>query len=98
LAGEGRGKFSIADIACWGPVNSSIFVGVGELTRWPALEAWVARIDQREAVKKGLEVPFKRESGNVAVRKMLAEGGEFAKGDAVLQKALKDALEEFPAR
>lgn len=97
LAGEGRGKYSIADIACWGPVNASIFIGIGELTRWPALEAWAARIAEREAVKKALEVPFKRASGNAAIRKMLAEGGGFAKGDEVLQKALQDALEEFPA-
>ncbi|TID23476.1 URE2-nitrogen catabolite repression regulator [Venturia nashicola] len=96
LAGEGRGKYSIADIACWGPVNSSIFIGVGELTRWPALEAWAARIAEREAVKKAIEVPFKREYGNAATRKMLAEGGGFAKGDEALQKALQDALEEFP--
>jgi glutathione S-transferase len=98
LAGEGRGKYSIADIACWGPVNSSIFLGVGELTRWPALEAWAARIDKREAVKRALEVPFKREYGNAVMRKMLADGSGLAKGDEVLQKALKDALEEFPAR
>lgn len=96
LAGEGRGKYSIADIACWGPVNSSIFLGVGELTRWPALEAWAARIAEREAVKKALQVPFKREVDNAAVRKLLAEGGDFAKGDEALQKALQNALEEFP--
>ncbi|RDI83733.1 hypothetical protein Vi05172_g6190 [Venturia inaequalis] len=97
LVGDGRGMYSIADIACWGPVNASIFNGVGELTRWPALEAWAARIAEREAVKKALEVPFKREYGNAAVRKMLAEGGGFAKGDEALQKALQDALKEFPA-
>lgn len=96
LAGGGRGKYSIADIACWGPVNSSIFIGVGELTRWPALEAWAARIAEREAVKKALELPFKREYSNAAIRRMLAEGGEFAKGDEALQKALQKALEEFP--
>jgi glutathione S-transferase len=98
LAGNGRGKYSIADIACWGLVNSSIFVGVGELTRWPSLEAWAARIDEREPVRKALEVPFKREYGNSVIRKLLAEGGGIAKGDEVLQKALKDALKQFPAR
>lgn len=97
LAGEGRGKYSIADIACWGPVNASIYSGVGESTRWPALEAWAAKIADREAVKKAIEVPFKREFGNAAFRKMLVEGGELAKGDDVLEKALQDALEEFPA-
>lgn len=98
LAGDGRGKYSIADIACWGVVNCSIFAGVGELTRWPALEAWAARVEGREAVRKALEVPFKREAGNADVRRLLAEGGAFAKGEEVLQKALKDALEEFPAK
>ncbi|QDS69638.1 hypothetical protein FKW77_009044 [Venturia effusa] len=96
LVGEGRGKYSIADMACWGPVNASIFIGVGELTRWPALEAWAARIAEREPVKKALEVPFKREYGNAGIRKMLAEGGAFAKGNEALQKALQDALKEFP--
>jgi glutathione S-transferase len=98
LAGEGRGKYSIADIACWGLVNGSIFMGVGELTRWPSLEVWAARIGEREPVKKALELPFKRDFGNAAVRKLLVEGGEFAQGNEVLQKALKSALEQFPEK
>lgn len=96
LAGEGRGKYSIADIACWGPVDASIYSGVGELTRWPALEAWAAKIARREAVKKAIEVPFRREFGNAVFRKMLEEGSELATGDDVLEKALQNALGEFP--
>jgi glutathione S-transferase len=98
LVGEGKGKYSIADMANWSMVNSSIFIGVGDLSRWPALEAWRVRIEEREPVRKALEVPFKREYGNTVLKKLLAEGGEFAQGDKVLQKALKEALEEFPER
>jgi len=98
LVGEGKGRYSIADMACWGAANSSMFIGVGDLKRWPALELWRARIAEREPVKKALEIPFKREYGNLAVMKMVAEGGDFAKEEEVLQRALKDALEEFPER
>jgi hypothetical protein len=98
LVGDRKGKYSIADMACWTQVNSSIFIGIGDLGRWPNLEAWSLRIEQRDAVKKAMEVPFKREYSNSSLKHMLAEGGGFAQANEVLQSALKQALEEYPER
>jgi glutathione S-transferase len=86
-------KYSVADMACWTQVNASVFIGVGDLSRWPSLEAWCEKIEARAAVKKAMTVPFVTEYGNSAVTKMLAEGGEFAKANDQLQKALQNALE-----
>jgi glutathione S-transferase len=91
-------KYSIADMACWTQVNASMFIGVGDLSGWPALEAWCERIGTREAVKKAMSVPFVTEYGNSAVTKMLAEGGGFAKANDGLQTALRNALKEFSER
>lgn len=57
LVGEGKGKYSIADIKCvswvfWGP-----FAGVMPRDKPPAVQAWQDRIYARPAVQIGLHVP-----------------------------------------
>lgn len=49
------GRYSIADIACWGWVASWRFQGQ-ELSDFPALKGWFDRIEARPAVKRGYAV------------------------------------------
>jgi len=51
LVGPGKGKYSIADIANVSWVNVSYFAGV-DLSKFPNLEKWWQRINDRPAVKK----------------------------------------------
>jgi glutathione S-transferase len=98
LVGDGRGKYSIADMACWTMVNTSIFIGVGELSpRWPNVAAWRDRIWARPAAQRAVNVPVPNVNGNEVVSRKLAEDEKFAKGHAELQMALNKALGEFPA-
>ena len=53
-------KFTIADIASFTWVNFA-FWGEIDLKEFPNLEEWLDRINGREAVKRGLDVPFKFE-------------------------------------
>ncbi|KAF1816693.1 theta class glutathione S-transferase [Eremomyces bilateralis CBS 781.70] len=55
LVGDGK-KCSVADIAHYGWVASAGWAGV-DITEFPKLEAWELRMEQREGVKKGKEVP-----------------------------------------
>jgi len=60
---EGReylaaGQYTIADIATFSWVRSHDWAGVS-LEGLPNLQAWVDRIDSRDAVKRGLNVPTK---------------------------------------
>jgi len=51
-------KMTIADIANFGWVNMAFWAGV-EIEEFPLLNAWADRINAREAVKRGLDVPTK---------------------------------------
>ena len=51
-------KMTIADIANFSWVNISSWVGI-EIEEFPLLSAWVDRINAREAVKRGVDVPTK---------------------------------------
>jgi len=65
LAGDGRGDYSIADIANWTWVRSHDWAGV-DIDDLPDLKAWLARIDERPAVQKGLTVPPSAEAEKTA--------------------------------
>ncbi|RAK82235.1 putative glutathione S-transferase family protein [Aspergillus fijiensis CBS 313.89] len=55
LAGQGRGKYTLADINAWPWVRNFRAVGLEEeeLDRLPALAAWVDRVGGRAAVQRG---------------------------------------------
>jgi glutathione S-transferase len=54
LAGD---KYTIADIAHFACVNAAPTALEIDISEWPALNGWVERIKQRDAVKNGLGVP-----------------------------------------
>jgi glutathione S-transferase len=61
LAGDGKGKYSIADIGTWPWVkNYSNSYSAEEMEPFPALRAWVERIRERPAVKVGTGEKFQR--------------------------------------
>jgi GST-like protein len=53
LAGE---DYSIADMACWSWIRAARAIEI-DLSDYPALNDWFARVGERPAVKKGAHVP-----------------------------------------
>ncbi|KAI9712486.1 MAG: hypothetical protein M1812_006902 [Candelaria pacifica] len=55
LAGNGKGKYSVADIGTWPWVKAWQFSGLEEedMKPFPHLKKWIDRIAERPAVKKG---------------------------------------------
>jgi glutathione S-transferase len=61
LAGDGKGKYSIADIGTWPWVkNYSNAYSAEDMEPFPALKAWVERVRERAAVKVGTGEKFQR--------------------------------------
>lgn len=56
IAGEGRGSYSIADIACWPWVSRFEWQNV-DLNAYPNIKDWYVRIATRPAVQAGYSVP-----------------------------------------
>ncbi len=56
LAGEGRGSYSIADMACW-PWASRFEWQQVDLNAFPAVRDWYVRIAERPAVQRGYRSP-----------------------------------------
>ena len=56
IAGEGRGSYSIADIATW-PWISRFEWHQADLSSYPALRDWYLRIADRPAVQAGYHQP-----------------------------------------
>lgn len=55
LAGNGKGKYSVADIGTWPWVQGYALVGITEeeVKPFPHLLKWIARIAERPAVQRG---------------------------------------------
>ena len=56
LAGKGKGKYSVADIGTWPWVKGWEFSGFTkeEMSAFPHVLEWIARIAERPAVKRGI--------------------------------------------
>jgi glutathione S-transferase len=56
LAGNGAGKYSIADIGTWPHLRVYKITGFSdeEMARFPSLLRWIARITARQAVQDGI--------------------------------------------
>ncbi|KAK3902566.1 hypothetical protein C8A05DRAFT_44045 [Staphylotrichum tortipilum] len=75
VAGEGKGRYSIADISLVGWVNGSRFAGIDLGVQFPNVHAWLERVLARPAVQKGLAVP----GGSVSSRSGLQQVPEAAR-------------------
>ncbi len=56
VSGEGRGEYTIADMAMWPWVSRYEWQEV-DLTEYPNVRDWYVRIGERPAVQKGYQVP-----------------------------------------
>ena len=56
IAGDGRGAYSIADMACWPWIARFEWQGI-DLADYPQVRDWYCRIAEREAVQCGYQVP-----------------------------------------
>ena len=56
LAGEGKGKYSVADIGTWPWIKAWEFSGFKkeDMDKFPHLLKWIDRIAERPAVKRGI--------------------------------------------
>ena len=62
LAGNGKGKYSVADIGTWPWVKGWEFTGFTkeEMEPFPHLLKWIERIAERPAVKRGIGEKYQR--------------------------------------
>lgn len=90
IAGPGRGKYSIADIAVWPFINSSPVTGIG-LEKFSNLYEWWERIEQRPAVKSGMMVPSGQEFP-YGYKAVLQRAKDDPQGTNQTERPLKDAL------
>ncbi|KAG7553578.1 hypothetical protein FFLO_03010 [Filobasidium floriforme] len=59
VVGAGKGKYSIVDMNAFPWVRLASWAGVPGLERFTHIKAWLERIEAREAVKAGLDIPVK---------------------------------------
>ena len=64
LVGEGRGEYSLADIANWCWAHTHEWSGV-DITGLENLKAWIERIRARPAVQKGISLPPRASAADV---------------------------------
>ncbi|KAJ3472405.1 hypothetical protein NLG97_g11014 [Lecanicillium saksenae] len=69
LAGDGQGKYSIADIGAWPHVRSWKGLGLteNEMHQFPCLLAWIERIEARPAVQRGISDEYYSSEVNPAL-------------------------------
>ncbi|ORY62696.1 putative disulfide bond reductase yfcG [Pseudomassariella vexata] len=67
VAGQGKGKYSIADMSILGWANVTTMVGI-DLDMFPNVQAWLDRCLARPAVKKGFAVPSESPMSNAALK------------------------------
>lgn len=56
IAGDGRGTYSIADMACWPWISRFEWQQI-DLTNFPNIKRWYETIAARPAVQKGYQIP-----------------------------------------
>ncbi|KAI0887995.1 glutathione S-transferase [Annulohypoxylon maeteangense] len=94
IVGPGKGKYSIADINIFGWANMLILSGI-DISRFPNIQKWLDRINERPAVKKGLAIPQESSFTNAAYLKTLATDPEKKAQAEESDKYLKEAQEKY---
>jgi len=94
LVGEGRGKYTMADMAVWPFVEYSRACGLGEVKKWPNIERWWRHMGEREQVRRGMELPIQAGLSNTTMEGML-QNEDFRAKEEELGKILKEAQEKF---
>jgi glutathione S-transferase len=97
IAGPGRGKYSIADIAVWPFINSSIVTGIN-LGKFPSVYGWWKRTEERPAVRRGMKVPSGQEfpyGYKTALQRAKDDPHSTEERERPLKEALERAQKEF---
>ncbi|KAI1608508.1 amidase signature domain-containing protein [Exophiala viscosa] len=97
LAGPGRGRYSIADMAAW-PFVETCFVSGIDMDKFPHIQKWWDRIGQRPAVQKAMRIPLGQEfpyGYKLMQEKMKQDPEGVEESERPLREALKTAQEEF---
>lgn len=87
-------KYSIADIANFSWVNVSYFAGV-DLAKFPNLQKWWKRINDRPAVQKGVSVPSENKIVNSAYQERLKSEDGFKEKEDELKQLADKAKEQY---
>ena len=87
-------KYSIADIANFSWVNIAYFSGI-DLDSFPDLYKWWARIAERPAVKRGVDVPSPSSLTNGPLKEKLQNDSEFRQKREELHEHLKKEKEQY---
>lgn len=95
LAGEGKGRYSVADISVLGWANIAVLSGVDVDGLFPNVAAWLERCLAREGTKKGFAIPQESSFSNSAIKKKLAEDPEAQKQAEETKKLLEDAKAQY---
>jgi glutathione S-transferase len=75
-------------------VNISYFSGV-DLTKFPNLQTWWSRINDRPAVQKGTSIPSESKITNAAYQRRLKEEPEFFENEQKLRGLGDKAKEQY---
>ena len=94
LAGPGRGKFSIADMASLGWVSSLPFAGM-DLNMFPNVLAWFNRCWERPAVQRGFSIPSPSILGLKKIEETLRNDPEMKAKQEAAEKFLADAKAQY---
>lgn len=95
LVGPGKGKYSIADIAVFSWANWAHFAGISDFSKFPAFEKWLKRIDARDAVQAGVNIPKSPGNANANYEKRLGEDKEFADKEKELRELADKAKKQY---
>ena len=87
-------KYSTADIANFSWVNVAYFAGV-DLSKFPHLENWWKRINDRPAVKKGTSVPSESQLVNERYLERLKSEPEYKQKEDELKELGNKAKEQY---
>lgn len=94
LVGPDRGRYSIADIASFGWVNTSYFSGI-ILSKFPNVERWWKKIRDRPAVQMGIRIPEPSQVQNGRIQERLEEEPLFKAEDDDRRMAGDRAKKQF---
>ncbi|KAF2454019.1 glutathione S-transferase [Lineolata rhizophorae] len=95
IAGKGKGKFSYADCASWGWVNSASFIAIDLEGQFSNVAAWWKRINDRPAVQRGLKVPSGNPSGREVFKQKIAEDPEFRQKEEEVMAKIADVKKQY---
>ena len=87
-------KYSTADIANFSWVDVAYFAGV-DLSKFPHLENWWKRINDRPAVKKGTSVPSESQLVNERYLERLKSEPEYKQKEDELKELGNKAKEQY---